>query len=326
MGLLSNIFSNKNWLSEWFHVLVERGECVEMTCGYQQSEGAAIQYLNRSHADADGVFGLAEISSSLGYPAEIKTRFDKKPPTFNKIWQAMKAHHAMSKTNLVHWKTIDKSQRGKSAGTCHRKFSRDETDQIKKFCRSNKVSLPNFLLWTINKEIAKLQKDPSDPQFWMFPVNMRNLYACNVSDENKSSFVAVKIEEKMTPNELNRHTMQQLRKNIHWGSWYGLQITGKLFGKKAFEKAYDKFCAADHSWTGSFSYLGAWPAKYDTQTDKNPDDNLFAAAIVTRFLPVGSAGVTWKGRLNIGIQLHPSLSQDIQTAENIVKGWHQNIV
>ena len=315
-----------DWWSEYFQVIAAKGERIQVCAGYFESDDAEPTWHQASHSEYDGLGGMAALLDHLGIPrsALSHTKRVRKPGFFESIG-LIRRYLRASRPRQVNWKHFDRSQSGDSDSVAWFMASREETERIFELARTAQASLPSLLLSRLSQQVAtQLQNGESDSQIWLFPVSLRGRLK-DASQVNQASFVGVEVGSQDGPLDVSRNIRKLLSQQAHWGPWLGVQLIGRLFGAKAFSRAYDRYDAQQHCWSGTFSYLGRWPCQGEAQTGSS-DDMLIPITLVAKFLPVGGSAIVWRNRLALAIKLHPGLSTDVDDAQRLVDGWAASVL
>jgi hypothetical protein len=310
-----------DWTAKWFEVLEANGIDVSMKCVYLPSPDAAPVFYQQSHVVDDGISAMNKLMNILGYESQPEKSIVRKKPNVAQILNGIRNYQKYSALNHVSWKELPKGKDAQPSQIHYLKFNRDETAALQLFAKKSKTSLPALLLWALNESIITLQTNTAAPQVWLFPINMRPFLNTGHNKPNQTSFIAIKINQQENPSDVFKTMLASLKERHHWGSWYGMRLYGKLFGAGIFAKAYQKYQRTKHSWTGTFTYLGAWPTKSVTRTGETRDDLVFGTTVVMGFLPIGASALIWKDQLIIGLRMHETVTTESQIPQDCVARW-----
>jgi len=314
----------KDWSGKKYKVAEELGEFVEMIgCRYDIKADEARWYF-QSHADSDGVGALTDILKREGIRirTQPKMKILEKPTLPRRILLLFR-YLRTTKAIRYAWKKHHPGVKGPSRGVCFAVFSREKTERISTWCRSKKVTVTSLLVWTLNDVVRSRLLRDQPTVAWLIPVNFRNSETGDVDLRNVTSSLSLRLPENASLEFIHSEIQGMYREGLQWGAWIYSNFI-KYVGYtvvKLFYKYMNTGC-----WVGVCSNVGRWPPEDCEDNDENREYVVwYGAPPVTTICPVSTASISWRGRLVFNLQLHPSLSQNIEDTNEMMKQWIEKI-
>jgi hypothetical protein len=314
--------TKKDWMGVGFECLKRNGEVVDMAIGVQRKQETGIEWNMIPHFESDGLSALKRVLAAHGYDAGELPRTKSGRPSWAGALRAIWEYAGHLGDYQFPWKRFDTSLSGKSPGIAWLVLTAEQTRSVQAASRSAGVSLNSTLLSTLHQSVLSDLAGPFESGRWLVPFNLRGALSGYAEHSNQASYLTVDLSPSAGPREVDELVNQLIARHYPWGSWYWLQL-GRFVGAERIRKMQAKSLSSGKSWVGSFSNLGSWnpPAGQGDSIDA-----LVCCPPVFRVLPVGAASITWKGRLGLGLQLHPGLEKTLGETEALLGRWVEAVL
>lgn len=318
----------KDWIGRWFALLEEEGEYTTIDCGHRASPDAPLTWRSFPHSEHDGistmltVLGESKRLSDVTFP-----RFPMRPrPPF---WTcALEYLRYLARLPLrpaplnTPLPSRLPSPAGRPTAVGWHVFDTERTSQIEARAKQQGVHVNSLLLASLDRAVRSRLIDSPKPTIWMLPVFLHEVDFATLADQprNRSSFVDVYLRPDDTAVSTEKTVRTLLLRGAAWGGWVGLN-TFRLLGEWGL-RLFLRFNPFLQRRTGAFTNLGRW----EDRSRRYPDELWLGFPPVLRYQPIGAAAVTWNGRLEIGLWLHPFLATDSASAEAVVAAWRDALL
>jgi len=275
-----------------------------------------------SHCDCDGIGGFARLLRESG--ATIEKLPETKHPhqgiiaPFWKLWRGNQNHKVCA--DRRDWTQPQPASQTPSNLVAWHLFSEEETAEIRKKCRRNKITVNSHLLKHLDQAVRPSIKRPHAAIPWLIPVNVRGDITLADDTANHASYVEPRIAEDDSPAEIQSQILHRLNRGEHRANYLLLSL-GKFFSHQTKVRLIKKDRAKPKGNIGSFSNLGVWDSEKAIDTD---DSWLFCPPVVKGQL-LGAGCVTFQNRLSLTIQGHDDLSTQPQTVKKWMTHWIDSI-
>jgi hypothetical protein len=305
---------NRDVLGEWFDAMVSLGEDMTIRFGRVVEKGAAPVWSGLPHSRFDGVGAFAHLLREHGHPA-LEALPQLKDGLRPRIFQILRAwaRHVFVPKPTYRWPALAAPGTGGAmpAAIAARIFDEEESRHVVASAKSLGVTVNTYLLDRISRVVRRSLAGQPAVIAWMIPVNMRGPVKLADDTSNHSSFLEVTVHEDEPVGALQERVRDAVRSGQHWAYWYSFQF-GRIFGRIGRRLFIGLQLHGPKHWVGSFSNLGVW--------DPPTEDG--SAAYAWTFCPPPAPSqplcvgcVTYRGRLGLALQIHPSLTTSPQVAE-----------
>ncbi|MBN2811823.1 MAG: hypothetical protein JXP39_08015 [Spirochaetales bacterium] len=317
----------RDFIKPWFDASEELGDFIGIRFGRIPPESTEPEWMFKSHAEYDGIGGLADILRSKG--AGIETL----PENTHPAMPSWKPFFAMAHEYLLPRQRVRIAESRRSAGKAHPQkapqaaawhvFSREETARIQKASKKHDITVNSFLFAHLNAAVFPDIPGEHDSIPWMIPVNLRGKTARPKDTDNHASFVRAEISRSDDMQAVHRKIYAELEKGAHWGNWKAYSATRML--PQAARKTLIRGDRITSKWLfGAFSNLGEWNSGGELSVSETDGDWLFAPPAVS-FFKAAAGCITWNGKLSLCMNLHPEISTDPLFARSWIDRWVESI-
>jgi len=197
-------------------------------------------------------------------------------------------------------------------------FDANTTAAITRYARSLDVSTNSVLLWALDKALRPFMSDPTQPQPWMIPVNVRNADTRDELEGNYVSAIFTKTHPDYRVGKIHKQIYQALNKGQQWVNYsmYGL---GGMLSQSQLHSLVDSNKAMAQWNIGSFSNLG------EHEVIGMDDVQWLFAPPTLRCQHIGAGAITVNGRLGLVIQMHPEFCSDADAVDQVMIKWAKQI-
>ncbi|MBS1985036.1 MAG: hypothetical protein JST16_12775 [Bdellovibrionales bacterium] len=316
----------RDWVGLWYAIARERG--VSDLVRFMRIDavrGCVVETVDLSHEKMDGVGALTSLLRQSGCRVERATA-GRTPPAprgwalLKLIWNFSKAVRNMS----VNWKHYDATAVADPLDIAWTTLSHRETEIVQARAKAAGASLNAYLLSQLSNVVSKDLVAGAEPFLWLFPVNMRGPVKCHDETANYSSAVGIACHKQMTALEVQANIREQLSKNIHWATWWMLNI-GKIVGERGM-RWLSKHRADNNFWMGTFSNLGVWPPEGVHLNRFNADELWIPCPPGTLNFPIGCCVVVWNGRLALTLKMHAALGVNFAQVQAYLQELRRNLL
>ena len=324
--------ASKDYISMWFDVRKELGISDSMSIGPMNKDNGHTQWHTFSHSEMDGIGGVATILRKQGYPCEqLPISGEKNEPSSWQLYKLSKidkkkkqVHQVKTPPKKIRWKKTYPCSNNNSAEIANAFFDKESTLQLKRNAKKNRVAFSTFLMWALNKAIADNLLEGTQNYYWFYPVNLRGAITRDSDTSNYSSGINICLNNHITPKALQQEIKDRIKLKEHWSTWKLAHI-GKIVGKPGIRYIYNSI-SKKNFYAGSFSYLGPWPLKTDSNPQENENEVWVSCGIGTKNYPVSTGIMEWHGQLTLGLKLHPWICQNIALTEKCLSDWKHNLL
>ena len=322
--------SPKDYIAMWFDVRKELGISDAMNIGPMNKVDGNTHWHTFPHSKMDGIGGIATILREQGYPCrQLPKSGEQSEPSSWKLYQLRKLEKKKDKktyvpSKTIRWKNNYPCGNDNSATILNTFFDKEATLQIKRNAKKNRVAFSTFLMWSLNKAIAKNLIEGNQNYYWFYPVNLRGAISLGADTSNYSSGINICLNNYITPKQLQQEIKKKIRLKEHWSTWKLAHI-GKLIGKPGVRYIY-KNISKKNFYAGSYSYLGAWPLAGEKNPAENTDEVWVSCGIGTKNYPVSTGIMEWHGQLTLGLKLHPMICKDVKLTQKCLDDWKNNLI
>lgn len=314
-----------DYIAMWYHARKPYGISDTIYWGWYDPDQKSIDWQTWQHADADGMAGFAKILRKEGYPCyPLPVCNEAKVPGWREIAKAKKEFPTEEAEKTVRWKKTYQYTDNDTFTPEIRCFSEEETNKLKQYCKSQKVSLGSLVYAVLSNAIAERLVEGDDPFYWFFPVNVRGATGIQTESFNQVSGVYMLTKPKSTPQEWQAQLRQRLKAKQHWGNWKLANI-GKYVGLTGVKLIY-RMTSGKQFFMGNCSHLGVWPLPGQDNPPKKDNLRLVAVAPGTANYPTSCTMVEWYGQLTLAFKIHPYICPDQALAAEIADAWQSNLL
>jgi len=304
---------NRDILGEWFEAMESLGEDISIRFGRVDERGDAPVWEPLPHARFDGVGGFAQLLRQHGH-AELRTLPQLKEGLTPRVFQVLRAwaRHLFVRKPTFRWPALSAPGRSGAlpSAIASRIFDEEESRRVLVSAKSLGITVNTFLLDRVTRVVRRhLEKKPAEIA-WMVPINMRGPVELARDTSNHSSFLEIAVREDEPVSALQSRVRDAVRRGQHWAYWYSFQF-GRLFGRIGRRLFIGLQIHGPKHWVGSFSNLGLW----DPPADGRTAYGWVFCPPPAPSQPICVGCVTYRGRLSIALQIHPSLTTDPDVAE-----------
>ena len=279
-----------------------------------------VEWLFVSHCDCDGIGGFARLLRERG------VEIGKLPETSHpcrgfagplwRLWRDSRREGACA--DRSDWLAADQAAQGTPEAVAWHLFNETETEAIRDTCRREGVTVNSFLLKHLDQAIRPEIRRPDLRIPWLIPVNLRGDIHYADDTGNHVSCVDLRI----APDDTAASIQSQIRRRLGRGEHRANHLllgAGRFLTHRAMVKLLASGRAKPAGSIGSFSNLGAWDAGGESSGSW-----LFCPPVVAGQL-LGAGCVTFRGRLGLAVQGHPSLSPTPEIASRWMGRWLNHI-
>ena len=306
----------KDWIGEWFRVLEEAGEKLDLVVGQLDEATKTVEWFRMAHRDFDGVGAIMEMIERGGGSTDLPKRRLQKVPLLERV--RIFVRYSRTRPLLAPALQMQKNEPNHPAGVAWIVLSPEDTARVKARCTEKKVGETAYLVHCLHESACELSLVTNEVPAWLVPVNLRGMVKpLDRAKGNHASFVTVSLPRAATVKDANQALMKQLREKAHLGAWMAVRM-GAVVGAKRFRKRTLKMFDNPIGWSGTFSNLGPWPGNHATLTERQRRP-AFGCPPVWRKVPLSVGCVTWNGRLTFGFSVHAWLDADPEAARKLAK-------
>lgn len=305
----------KDWFGEWFRVLEEAGEKLDLVCGQLDEDTKKVEWWRMAHYDFDGVGAIMEMIERGGGTITLPKRRLQKVPVLERI--RIFVRYSKTRPVLASALKMKTTAPNHPAGIAWVVLSREDTERVKKRFSDEKVRETSYLVHCLHKSACELDLVTNDVPAWLVPVNLRGMVKLDRPKGNHASFVTLSLPKDAPVIAAERELLAQLREKAHLGAWLAVNM-GAIVGQKRFRKRTLSMFDNPLGWSGTFSNLGPWPGDQATLNDRllRP---AFGCPPVWRKVPLSVGCVTWNGRMTFGFSVHSWLNAEPDIAQKLAK-------
>lgn len=313
----------KDWVGEWYNLSRERGGNDIANMAHVNLETAEVHWHNFSHAQYDGLGGVAQFLRRQGVPVKDlpQTKFKKAPAWWKRpgiLWRALHGQ----KSPKFQWKTWRPQLKAGANELAWLVLSLEETQELQHLVQEQGISQNAWLLAQLNQLIVGELAVAGAQGQWMFPVNMRGAVDNGVDTANHSSAIALLTHAHSSASEIAAQISRKLKRAEHWGNWWVFN-SGRLLGRKAM-KHFSQQAEKKSFWFGTFSNMGEWQIQEHLPW-QHPCALILAPPGSANY-PVGMVLFTWRGRLALSLKIHPSIGGNKDLAQAYLKQLRQKML
>ncbi len=324
----------KDYIAMWFQARKELGIGDTMNVGLLNKSKQTINWFEFAHSEMDGLGGLTSILREHGYPSKDlpKTADKRAPSTFDQIKMLFTTPKPEA-PKQISWKTTypgyvagkrKDDKYSNDAPIANAYLSKQETAEVKRQARKHKVALNVYLFWALNRAVADELLDTQQEYYWLYPVNLRGALGDKPETGNCSAGINVLLNNTISPRDIQLRIKEQIRSKSHWQLWWQAHI-GKIIGMKGIRWLY-RYVSERQFYAGSFSFLGSWPLKDNSNPPENSEELWVCCGIGTKNYPVSTGILLWHDQLSLGLKLHPYIADQICVTEATMARWKQHLL
>lgn len=319
-----------NTTAQWFKAADLIGECVDIRYARKSPTSNEPEWLTVSHYDCDGIGGFAQLLRESG--ADItelpKTNFPNKK-ILSPLLSLLNKYKPNAEIALRDdWNlSSDKEKKTNTTQSLQSPpalawhiFNESETEQIRNYCRSQKITVNSHLLKCLDQSVRPDTKRPDFAITWMIPVNMRGDVSYEHDTENHVSCVDAIISDGDSPQAIQQQITQRLKRGEHRLNHLTLALT-KFIPLKLKSFLLTKARSSSKGNIGAFSNLGVWDSQ---KTIDTTDSWLFCPPVCNGQL-LAAGCVTFQKKLGLAIQTHPDIADSMNHSKKWLEKW-QNLI
>ena len=300
-------------LGEWMN-------CLYLKWDYE----GEMQYDFIHHTDSDGASALSKIleKESSQVPTVPIQKKVLKAGFFRKLL-LLKKFVALTKPVDIKWQKERMDTTGVASSFFIMRFTQEQTKQLDEIARKKEISSNTLLLWAIDQAASEILLDPGSQRKWVCPINMRINEKQKYGNNSASIIINALLDRNSsTPAQFQEQIRSFLKGQLHWGS----QIYSNMARFIGFSGTLRIAKRIKEIGTGVFSNMGNWPQDDSILSDdsKNITHRIFVAPS-TQVLPIAAGAFTWQDKLTLSLQIHPSLGQSEDRAQDLAQLWLQNL-
>jgi hypothetical protein len=306
-----------DWIGEWFSVIEEDGENVDLLVGKLATADASIDWYRMSHKTFDGLGALMELLDRMGVPMpEIPRYRGKKPSALAKLL-AFNRYRKM-RPEIVP-EMAGPIDAGKSAGVAWAIVPAELTTRLRQRAREVGANSNSYMLHALHRATCEAKLTRNKVPAWLIPVNLRGVVSVDDPKGNHSSFISLPIPIDASPVDVQSILRSELAQGAHFGAWVAMTI-GTFIGRRRYRERVRQIQRLPISWTGAFSNLGSWSSEM-LGMPAGAIGQWIGCPPASRKMPVAAACVIVDGALGIGLQVHPSMDPNRDAARTLVDGF-----
>lgn len=314
---------SKDWAGLKFEIMKDFGECIDIVFIKKQSIDSpkdSDEFYIIPHSKADGISAILKFLEKVFGVKKSNlpiVKITKKPFLLRRLFLAYKHLKRQSPQKYI-YKNDQKNIKGAPAGLCYFIFNEEQTNKLNAYCLKEKVSINSLLLYALDKVTQLKILKHEQKRVWMMPVNIRDQDHKKYRTGNHVTTLSVHLEkfQKYTPTLINKQIREQLKSGIIWGGKI-IANAPKFIGEKRLRKIGAN---VKSPYIGLCSNIGSWPNLYEDLNEKQKiSQHIIVAPPATSFCPVALAIMTWNECLTLCLELHPSLSQNMNETQHILK-------
>jgi hypothetical protein len=305
--------NKKDWGGLKFKIMKEQGECIDIIfIKHSHSQQRHKEIYLKPHDQADGSSAFAQVLNKIDKEniTELNTIKTEQKPSLPKRLFYIYKHLQRQKPVHYNWKKYYNNQKGVSKGVSYFILNKEQSLLIEKKAKEKKSNVNSLFLSALDKATSELLENKNQKRVWMLPVNIRTKKFAKELKHNYVTTLSIILENNRSDKEIYNQIKSMMKSGIIWGG----QIVAnapKYIGENRLRKMSQNIKSP---YIGLLSNMGQW----DSRRPKN-DEHWVMAAPVTRFCPVASILKKWNGQYSFSCQLHPTLSQNLQETDRIMK-------
>jgi hypothetical protein len=290
-------------LAAWFAALELLGEDIQIRLGRAPAERVE-SWFAVPHTERDGAGALAErLRGQDAQLLPVLRRADAPSWTARLLGIARLLTHPAPSPRPFAQPLSDRV--GACSAHAWRVLSTEETAAIDERAKRGEVSTNSWLIYAWHRAIEFEFASDSRPALYHVPVNMRT--RADAPLHNHAANLVVPVYGGDTATQIHARMRALLRENRHWAIWDVSRILGRL-GPRRLHRVMSQH-AERQPFAGAsvITNFGRW--------EDETGAAWVALAPIARAVPSSLALVTVGGRLGVGVQIHPSLSEDPRRAQ-----------
>lgn len=323
----SDATSPSDPIRPWFETLESVGEYAGIRFGRVSASSGEVEWMYLSHAEYDGIGGLAHLLRERGAIIEDLPQITH--PGLLSWWPFIRFLPTMlAPRKVLKWRSLKQGKTIKNTGqpppaVAFHVFDEEKTAKIRRMSRHASVTVNSLLMKYLDRAIRPSLADPSCAIPWMIPVNLRGRVTQPKDTGNHSSYVGIQIYASESAKDVQNRIYRALNKGQHLAAWQGFTATRGTSAKT--KKCLIMSNRATSQWSvGGFSNLGVWDPDREITAPDCLGDWLFAPPVL-RFQMIGAGCVTFQGRLTLTLQIHPELTTSPEVASYWLRAWVREI-
>lgn len=282
-------------------------------------EERAAQWIQIDHARHDGIGGFATLMESEGYgaPTLPAIRITSRPDG-EKARLVVNAALGRLEERSVQWK----HKLWRSASSIKKQIAWcvadvDQSKAVYERAASLGVSSNSYLLYTLNKILAKKLIEEESKYFWCVPVNMRGAVKLPSPTQNHFSFVTICAGGNSSAADIHKEIKGQLAAEEHWAHWFIYDYLGRN-PEQMREIARD---GEVHQILGTFSNLGSW-------TVDGLPDSISWVFVPTMAIgrPIATGAMDVNGRIGLAMHMHETIGLEQSEIQALCQEWLQTSI
>ena len=284
---------------------------------YYRDGSFEIDRIDHAISDAHGAF--FRISESRGEsPLELpKVKSEAAPSLWSQAIFLKKYLKVMGRTLEP---TLKRSTAAIEGTTfAHHSYEVDDSNHIQTWCKTRGVSQTAFLTWTLHKAIAVQSGAGEHSCRWSIPVSMKG--PLQFGDKaNHAVPLFLSLDSSVTVQGVHALVRDQLSSGMHWGAYrmiYLLSFLPKIL--------YRILIRSDEI---NMAKKGQWFAIFSNGGILKGDDRVMyktAKAQTNSTAPIKASGLSWNGRLTLGINVHNSMLPHTLDGNSLMECWKEII-
>ena len=305
-----------DWVGAWFPIVESLGDSMDIHLGHLGSRDEHIAWHTLKHVDYDGVGAMSALLFDTPQPqrSQPKIKNPHKPSALKIAW-AILLHVIASLRHRSKWIRYQPSETGSSTSVAWKAFQATQTQALTKRAQTQKVSLNSMLLSALDAATRELYIRGGKTR-WAIPVNMRGADGVDEGLANPFSFVHVSCDEfECSPSHFYQKTKKEFESQSHWAQWAMAHLI-KHVGREQAQKMYTSRYQKPNPVTGTFSSLGEWKSNKVSH-----EQAWIISAPSSKLTPIAAGVCIVNGKLSLALQIHPSLSRDVDATRKLLEQW-----
>lgn len=306
-----------NKLGDRFLAFKKIGEETRMIIGRRVNDTTS-DWKVYEHRDVDGVGVIvSEIEKTNKVLSVPEMRNPIRPNLFKLIYLFFKYIKWASGARPIWNEKYDWDKVGSPENSSLFYFSKSESEQIKEYCKNEKISPTSFFLDAIDNSLSESLLNLNERK-WVVPINVRGFIGEKIEKRNLSVVCQLRLSGKESNEKKIQNDLKTfLVKGLHWGGWVSLVLQSKM-SQKMMLNILKKHKNIAH---GLFTNIGSWPELF---IEGDYQDHLALVIPSSRLMPISCLLMEFHGQFQLNLSFHPSLGVGTKEQELKLKGWINN--